>query len=313
MDPDRRETRDSDFRMGPPLSIGDTLREGAGITEIRNTHEEDADRRASSTAISHCCEGRTASACIMQGVGMMASVHALSDQAAGCLHVAVPINFSGKKEDYRHFWRQIRLFLTTNKRDFQSDDSMIIFALSYMMEGAAEQWANAYVDQAIEEDNWGKWDAFLDALACDFRNHEEPCKVIEEMGRLFKGKRTALEYFLHLEQLASITGIDMNHSPHIILQLERGINSKLIDQLYLTDNPPSNYQEYKRRIITMDEMWKWKEVNCTNCTVTWELRDPNAMEVDQSKGKNDTRKCFICNETGHLVHACPRKEKKQDF
>jgi hypothetical protein len=37
-----------------------------------------------------------------------------------------------------------------------------------MKGGAAELWANAYVDQALESDDWGMWEDFLDKLARDF-------------------------------------------------------------------------------------------------------------------------------------------------
>jgi hypothetical protein len=51
---------------------------------------------------------------------------------------------------------------------------MIWFVLSYMKGGDAELWANAYVDKALENDCWGTWTDFLDALARDFGNRTEP-------------------------------------------------------------------------------------------------------------------------------------------
>jgi hypothetical protein len=135
--------------------------------------------------------------------------------------------------------------LTANRKDFLMDESMVIFALSYMIEGVAKEWANAYIDKAIEDDNWGEWTVFLDKLVHDFRNHSKPQKALEEMGCLYQGKKTALDYFLHLEQLASVARINVNRSPHVILQLEKGVNSIIIDQLYLSDSPPTNYQDYK--------------------------------------------------------------------
>jgi hypothetical protein len=51
---------------------------------------------------------------------------------------------------------------------------MILFALSYMMEGAVELWANTYVDKSLEEENWGTWEGVLEALSQDFRDAKEP-------------------------------------------------------------------------------------------------------------------------------------------
>jgi hypothetical protein len=66
---------------------------------------------------------------------------------------------------------------------------MIWFTLSYMKGGAAELWANVYVDQALESDDWGTWEDCLDKLARDFGDREEPRKALEEMGRLQQGKK----------------------------------------------------------------------------------------------------------------------------
>jgi hypothetical protein len=52
-----------------------------------------------------------------------------------------------------------------NRKDFPDDESMVIFALSYMKEGSAARWADVYVDKALEEDDWGKYSDFLDQLA----------------------------------------------------------------------------------------------------------------------------------------------------
>jgi hypothetical protein len=122
---------------------------------------------------------------------------------------------------------------------------MIWFTLSYMKGGVAELWANAYVDNALDTNNWGTWEEFLDKLACDFGNKEEPRRALEELGQLQQGKKTAAEYFLKFEQLASIAGIDVNRYPNAIQYIEQNVQHVLIDQIYQSDNLPRNYQDYK--------------------------------------------------------------------
>jgi hypothetical protein len=84
---------------------------------------------------------------------------------------------------------------------------MVIFALSYMTQGPAAKWADAYVDKALEDDDWGKYGDFLNQLAQDFGDKEEPQKALEQMERLYQGKGTASDYFQKLEQLAAMAGI----------------------------------------------------------------------------------------------------------
>jgi hypothetical protein len=50
-----------------------------------------------------------------------------------------------------------------------------------MMEGIAELWSNAYVDKALHTKDWGYWTNFMDTLARDFGDAEEPCHALEEI------------------------------------------------------------------------------------------------------------------------------------
>jgi hypothetical protein len=99
----------------------------------------------------------------------------------------------------------------------------------------------------------------LDRLAKDFGDPKEPRRALEEIGRLYQGKGMAAEYFLKLEQLAATTGVAVDKSSHILLQIEKGVNSVLIDQLYQSDEAPRYYTDYKRRIVAMDEMHHRRE------------------------------------------------------
>jgi hypothetical protein len=181
-----------------------------------------------------------------------------------------------------------------------------------MKGGDAELWANAYVDRALENDSWGSWTDFLDALARDFGNKVEPRKALEELGRLQQGKKTAAEYFLKFEQLADIAGVDLDRYPNATLYVEKNVQRVLIDQLYQSNNPPVTYRDYKRRIVTMDEMRRRRDAHVTTVRAPPVPRnkDASAMEVDRFS-KKETRKCFACGKEGHLARNCA--EKKTDF
>jgi hypothetical protein len=189
------------------------------------------------------------------------SVQALHQTGHSHSHVAMPSVFSGKREEYHGFRRQLGLYLTENRQDFKTDESMVIFTLSYMKEGSAARWADMFVDRALEDDNWGTYPDFLNRIAKDFGDKEEPRKALEQMNRLNQGKGMASEYFQKLEQLALTTGININRTPHILLQMERGLNGALVDQLYFSRAVPSNYRDYKQCIVDVDDMRKRQEAN----------------------------------------------------
>jgi hypothetical protein len=83
----------------------------------------------------------------------------------------------------------------------------------------------------------------LDTLARDFNDSDEPQRALEEIGRLYQGKQMVAEYFLQLEQLAGVAEINIDKSSHVILQVEKSVNSVLIDQLYQSDKVPQFYAD----------------------------------------------------------------------
>jgi hypothetical protein len=152
---------------------------------------------------------------------------------------------------------------------------------------------------------------FLDAMARDFGNRTEPRKALEELGRLQQGRRTAAEFFLKFEQLVDIAGVDLDRYPNTTLYVEKNVHRVLIDQLYQSNNPPTTYRDYKRRIVVMDEMRRRRDSHVIPRQVmTPRQKDVVAMEINQSQRK-ETRKCFLCGKEGHLVRNC--MEKQKDF
>jgi hypothetical protein len=192
---------------------------------------------------------------------------------------------------------------------------MIIFALSYMKIGPAAKWADTFMDKALEEDNLGSYVDFLDQLTLDFSDKEEPRKALEEMGRLYQEKGTASDYCQKMEQLASVMGIDIDRMPHVLLQMEKGLNSVLIDQLYFSGNHLENYHDYKKRIVDADDMrkrWEANKKRAPTLSIS-KARNINDIDVNRNKTSNETCKCYGCSETGHLARNCLKKEKRQDF
>jgi hypothetical protein len=75
-------------------------------------------------------------------------------------------------------------------------------------------------------------------LSRDFGDGDEPHRALEAMGNLCQGKDTAANYFLKLEQLASMAGVDVQNSSHVIIQIKQNMNPILIDQPYQSADAP---------------------------------------------------------------------------
>ena len=83
--------------------------------------------------------------------------------------VAKPEIFDGKMENFEKFKRQFHLYLMGNTRLFDEDDKKIMFVLSYMTEGLADQWAQNVMDEALaNNDTLPTWNAFVQSLEQTF-------------------------------------------------------------------------------------------------------------------------------------------------
>lgn len=75
-------------------------------------------------------------------------------------HLAKPIVVNGK--GFKEWWQLVKLYLMANNKDFPTNKSMILFMLSFIMEGLTTQWAQNFSDWAIDENNsnFGSWANF---------------------------------------------------------------------------------------------------------------------------------------------------------
>jgi hypothetical protein len=225
MEQDRRDGGDFNHKLVTSASPDHETGRGTGINPIFNMDNGDTNGLVSEPSVLGDSRRNPTANLSMRNVDGEGSVPTLSLGNHGHLHVATPTPYSGKKEDFHGFRRELGLYLTANCKDFQNNESMVIFALSYMKIGPAARWADMFMDKALEEDDWGSYADFLDQLTWDFSDKEEPRKALEEMGRLYQGKGTASDYFQKMEQLASIAGIDIDGTLHVLLQMENVTNS----------------------------------------------------------------------------------------
>jgi hypothetical protein len=314
MEQDGRNNRNPGHKLETAMNPDNQAGRNTGIYSTLDAGNRDTDGLVSEPSVFDNSQRRTAANHAVRNVDGEGSVQALSMGNHGHSHVATPTSFNGKKEDFCGFRRELGLYLMASHKDFKEDKSMVIFALSYMKIGPATKWADAFMDKALENDDWGSYANFLDQLTKDFLDKDEPRKALEEMGQLYQGKGTVSDYFQKMEQLTSIAGIDINRMPHVLLQMEKGLNAVLIDQLYFSGNHPENYHDYKKRIIDADDMRRRCEANRRKPTqATPRQKNVNDMDVDKTKNVNKTRKCYGCNKTRHLAWNCPNKETRQDF
>jgi hypothetical protein len=65
------------------------------------------------------------------------------------LRINPPTNFTGNRDDLDNFVQDCTLYLTLNKTVYETDEKQIIFMLSYMTEGTARAWKEAFIRDVI--------------------------------------------------------------------------------------------------------------------------------------------------------------------
>src|ERR1700678_3013830 len=78
------------------------------------------------------------------------------------LRINPPTHFTGNRDDLDNFIQDCTLYLTLNRAIYETDKKKIIFMLSYMTEGTARAWKEAFVQNIINSptDNFGSLKQF---------------------------------------------------------------------------------------------------------------------------------------------------------
>jgi hypothetical protein len=199
--------------------------------------------------------------------------------------VAAPRMFGGDSEQVDQFLADCWLNFHGNTA-YSQDSSKITFALSYMKDGSASQWANNVVLAMQTKDATGSystWETFRLAVIEAFKGGAQVEIAQAKMERLRQKKSTATEYFTVLDALNKTAAYD---EVTLIRLLKRGVDEKVIRAVYGQGTLPATYAEWKAQVIKMDG------VHRAFLVMDGSLRDGNTqvttprMHTAQSSGVN---------------------------
>ena len=86
--------------------------------------------------------------------------------------VAKPLVYNGSLTTYASWRRSLALYMTVNTTKFPDDNTRIACALSYMTEGTASTWAQAFFEEKSATGTFapGTWTNFTDRLNETFKD-----------------------------------------------------------------------------------------------------------------------------------------------
>ena len=169
---------------------------------------------------------------------------------------AKPREYGGGK-DYRDFKRECTIYILANVANFSTDESKILFVLSYLKEGSAAGWAANYVTQATNAQGMvtiaDTFSDFLDKLDASFDDPNKKAKAIQKLNALRQGNHSADEFFQQFEILRSEAGmVGAAYDATLINVLEIAVNDAVFRGVASADNTPTTYDDWKKKAIAVD-------------------------------------------------------------
>jgi hypothetical protein len=142
---------------------------------------------------------------------------------------------------------------------YATDSTKITFALSYMKDGSASQWANNVVLAMQTQDATGSystWAEFHLAVLEAFKGGAQVEIAQAKMEKLWQGKSTATEYFTVLDSPNKTAAYN---EVTLIWLLKRGINDKVVRAVYSQSDLPVDYKGWKKQVIKHDGLnWAYQ-------------------------------------------------------
>jgi hypothetical protein len=175
-------------------------------------------------------------------------------------HFAYP-TFDGSQDKYAAWKHVARMYSVTV---LNTPRHVIIMSLlTYLNEGTAAMWAKSYLkEMAPDINDWSHvtLKTFWNAMDKAFVNPNEWRNAQDELERLRQMREMTTElYFFKFEQLAKQANYNQEHNGYLVSLLKCNLNSSLMDWVYMLNPFPTSFAEWKRAVITLDQLWRRRE------------------------------------------------------
>ncbi|THH18504.1 hypothetical protein EUX98_g8947 [Antrodiella citrinella] len=250
------------------------------------------------------------------------------------LKIGQPKAFDGERVNTERFISDCKLHLRINSKIYQESEQQIGFVLSFMSEGSAAIWKEAYLETIFDENNTEDFPNDVDELYTKITDFFKPINsvstAIAAIGKL-QQKGTAEQYVAEFQSLLVRT--KDNH-----LETQR---KWFLDELrpWLTSRVATNaigktkMEEYYQVAIVIDQLGKEDRGgngssggsggyygnrgggNYRPRRIRASNDGPNINSNRRLSDEERTRyiregRCFACHQTGHIANQCPNRENR---
>src|SRR6202522_3514137 len=216
------------------------------------------------------------------------------------LRINPPTHFTGNRDDLDNFLQDCTLYLTLNRAVYETDEKKIIFMLSYMTEGTARAWKEAFVRDIINSpiNDFGSLKQFTDNLKRAFEAPDSEGDARAKLRQLNQGKDSVDDYVAQFRILAGKARMTDNAA--LTEYFMEGINTGILQKIFAQEKLPATITEWYERTSRCDSHYRRAQEilgrrrgTSGNAQTTNDMKkpfiprftpkeqDPNAMDVDE--------------------------------
>src|ERR1700678_2004385 len=216
------------------------------------------------------------------------------------LRINPPTHFTGNRDDLDNFIQDCTLYLTLNRAVYKTDEKQIIFMLSYMTEGTARAWKEAFVRDVIntQTDDFGSLKQFTVNLKKAFEASDSEGDARAKLRQLKQGKDSVDDYVAQFRILAGKARMTDNTA--LTEYFMEGVNTAILQKIFAQEKLPATITEWYERTSRCDSHYRRvqeilgrRRGTSGNAQTTNDMKkpfiprftskeqDPNAMDVDR--------------------------------
>src|SRR5271168_3033955 len=172
------------------------------------------------------------------------------------LRVNPPTHFTGNREDLDNFIQDCMLYLTLNGAVYETDEKQIIFMLSYMTEGTACAWKEAFVRDVINSpaNDFGSLKQFTVNLKKAFEASDLEGDASAKLRQLKQGKDSVDDYVAQFRILAGKAR--MTDDAALMEYFMEGINTGILQKIFAQEKLPATITEWYKRTSRCDSHYR---------------------------------------------------------